>query len=273
MNVSGGSDEPQQAEMMKTLTREEQTELAECLLDIGALLLDSGAEISRVEDTLCRIGRSYGAVQVDVFVITSIISLSMEFPKDSSFTETRRIYSSAGTDFYRLEKLNSLSRDCCEQQLPVGELRARVRHIGQGKKPFSRKLAGNVLAAGAFAVFFGGRLTDGLAAAAFAVIICLIQERLASTRISVAGTNLVLSLLAGIGVGVLCCFIPALNMDRILIGDIMLLIPGLALTNSIRNLLGGDTISGAIRLTESLIWAGTLAGGFMIAMLIVSYIR
>ena len=258
---------------MKTLTREEQTELAECLLDMGALLLDCGAEVSRVEDTLCRIGRSYGAVQVDAFVITSIISLSMEFPGDSSFTETRRIYSSAGTDFYRLEKLNSLSRDCCEQPVPLDDLRARVRDVDQGKKPFAIKLTGSVLAAGAFAVFFGGRLTDGIAAAAFAVIICLIQERLASTRVSAAGANLVLSLLTGIGVGVLCRFIPALNMDRILIGDIMLLIPGLALTNSIRNLLGGDTISGAVRLTESLIWAAALAGGFMIAMLIVSLIR
>ena len=31
-----------------TLTKEKQTELAECLLDMGALLLDCGAEISRV---------------------------------------------------------------------------------------------------------------------------------------------------------------------------------------------------------------------------------
>ena len=62
--------------------------------------------------------------------------------------------------------------------------------------------------------------------------------------------------------------IPQLHLDKILIGDIMLLIPGLAMTNSIRNMLAGNTISGVVRLTESLIWAGALAGGFMIAMLL-----
>ena len=62
-------------------------------------------------------------------------------------------------------------------------------------------------------------------------------------------------------------------MDMILIGDIMLLIPGLAMTNAIRNLLVGDTISGAVRLAESLIWAAALAGGFMVALTIVNALR
>ena len=58
----------------------------------------------------------------------------------------------------------------------------------------------------------------------------------------------------------------------ILIGDIMLLIPGLAMINAVRNILGGNTISGLLRLTESLIWAAALAGGFMLAILIVNMI-
>jgi uncharacterized membrane protein YjjP (DUF1212 family) len=57
-------------------------------------------------------------------------------------------------------------------------------------------------------------------------------------------------------------------MDKIMIGDIMLLIPGIAMTNSIRNMLVGDTISGIMRLIESLLWAGALALGFMTVMLI-----
>jgi len=78
--------------------------------------------------------------------------------------------------------------------------------------------------------------------------------------------------LIGLGVGLVTGLIPALHMDKILIGDIMLLIPGLAMTNSIRNMLGGNTISGLIRLTESLIWAGALAGGFMTAIMIIDFV-
>ena len=95
------------------LKKEEQGELINCLLDMGQLLLDCGAEISRVEDTLSRMAAAYGSTHADVFVITSIISISIEFPSKEVLTETRRIYSSSGTDFYRLEKLNSISRRCC----------------------------------------------------------------------------------------------------------------------------------------------------------------
>ena len=252
-----------------TLTKEKQTELAECLLDMGALLLDCGAEISRVEETLMRMGRAYGARHVDAFAITSIITLTMEFADEDAITETRRIYSSAGTDFYRLEKLNDLSRSCCAAPIPVAELKEKLEHVAAGKKPESVILWGSILAAGGFAVFFGGTVWDGLTAAAFALLICFLQKRLGRTQISTTGSNLFISFLTGLGVGLLCRLVPVLHMDMILIGDIMLLIPGIAMTNSIRNMLGGNTISGAVRLLESLIWAAALAGGFMTAMLIV----
>lgn len=252
-----------------TLTKEKQTELAECLLDMGALLLDCGAEISRVEETLMRMGRAYGARHVDAFAITSIITLTMEFADEDAITETRRIYSSAGTDFYRLEKLNDLSRSCCAAPIPVEELKAKLEHVAAGKKPESVILWGSILAAGGFAVFFGGTVWDGLTAAAFALLICFLQKRLGRTQISTTGSNLFISFLTGLGAGLLCRLVPVLHMDMILIGDIMLLIPGIAMTNSIRNMLGGNTISGAVRLLESLIWAVALAGGFMTAMLIV----
>lgn len=53
------------------------------------------------------------------------------------------------------------------------------------------------------------------------------------------------------------------HADKIMIGDIMLLIPGIAITNSIRDMLMGDTIAGIMRLIESILWAGALASGFM----------
>ena len=255
-----------------TLPKEKRTELVECLLEMGALLLDCGAEISRVEDTLVRMGKAYGAQQVEAFVITSIISLTMEFPEEESITETKRIYFSTGTDFYRLEKLNDLSRSCCREPLELSELRQRLRKIAMGKKPNSVIYWGSVIIAASFAVFFGGNLLDGLAAAVFSLAICLLQKRLGRTRVGIVGVNLLISLLIGLGVALLCAFVPVLHMDKILIGDIMLLIPGLAITNAVRNMLGGDTISGVVRLTESLIWAGALAGGFMTAMMIVEYV-
>ena len=258
--------------MALELTKTERSELMNCLLDMGQLLLNCGAEVSRVEDTLSRMSKAYGCIRVEVFVITSIISLSMEFPDEEVLTETKRIYSSSGTDFVRLEDLNSISRSCCTQPIPVSELKKRLERVSTEEKPFTAILLGSILAAASFAVFFGGTLWDGVIAGAFAVAICLLQKRLGDTQITQVGANLMISFLVGLGVGLLCLFIPGIHMDKILIGDIMLLIPGLAMTNSIRNMLGGNTISGLIRLTESLIWAGALAGGFMTAFMIIDFV-
>ena len=255
--------------MAKVLEKAEQTELMDCLLDMGQMLLECGAEISRVEDTLSRMAKAYGCIRVDVFVITSIISLSLEFPREEALTETRRIYSSGGTDYIRLENLNHISRSCCMEPPSVAELRERLKQTSSEEKPFFMFLLGSILAAGAFSVFFGGSLLDGLAAAIFAIGICFLQNRLGDTQITPAGGNLFLSFVTGLAVGIVCQVIPGLHMDKILIGDIMLMIPGLAMTTAVRNMLGGNTISGLVRLTESLIWAAALAGGFMTAILII----
>lgn len=254
---------------MGELTKTEKTELMNCLLDMGQLLLESGAEISRVEDTLSRMAKAYGCTHIEVFAITSIISLSVEFPGEDVFTETRRIYFSSGTDFTRLENLNRISRSCCKNPLPVPELQKSLHQVASEEKHFETVLLGSILAAGGFTVFFGGSLWDGLAACVFAIGICLLQRKLGETQITPVGTNLLISLVTGLIVGFVCIAIPALHMDKILIGDIMLLIPGLAITNAVRNMLGGNTISGLVRLTESLIWATALAGGFMTAIMIV----
>ena len=252
------------------LSKDEQSALLECMLKMGDLLLDAGAEISRVEDTLSRVGKAYGAQRVDVFVIPSLISLSMAFHEGEAATQTRRILSNGLTDFYRLEKLNSLSRSCCADPMPLPALRAKLDRVAAGHKPFPVILGGSLLSAFSFAVFFGGNGWDGLAAALFAVAVVALQEYLGRTKLNTVAFNLVVSLLIGIAVGAVTALIPALHMDKILIGDIMLLIPGLAMTNAIRNILVGNTISGVVRLAESLIWAAALAGGFMVALIVVN---
>ena len=134
------------------LTRSEQSSLLDSMLEMGELLLDCGAEVSRVEDTLSRLGAAYGAARTDVFVIPSIISISMEFAGEKALTETRRIHSNGSNDFYRLEKLNTLSRSCCADPLPLPELRRSLDMVAAGHKPLRVILGGSVLAAFARAV-------------------------------------------------------------------------------------------------------------------------
>ena len=85
-----------------------------CAMSIGECLLASGAEVSRVEDTIHRICKAFGAERVDVFTITSSIVVTISSPTFGILTQTRRIQ---GMEYNmeRLEQLNHLSRKICTE--------------------------------------------------------------------------------------------------------------------------------------------------------------
>ena len=246
-------------------SQKELNALLHQMLDLGEMMLYAGAEVNRVEDTLMRLGTAYGAKKMNVFVITSSMVVTMNFSDDVEITQTRRILGAGATDFTKIEALNHLSRQCCRNPLPPGEFARQLEKISQ---PFPLRgwYAGSFLAAGGFAVFFGGTIWDGLTAVFFAWITCLLQRTLGVICRNTVIFNLLCSLLVGFGICGVMRLLPMLHMDKIIIGVIMLLIPGIAITNSVRDILMGDTISGILRLTESLIWAGGLACGFMVAI-------
>ena len=107
---------------------------------------------------------------------------------------------------------------------------------------------------------------DGLTAALLGTIICLLQRKVMPVFRNAAVFQFLTSLL----IGSIGCFavrlLPVLNIQFMMSGAIMLLIQGLALTNSVRDMLVGHTISGLLRLSESLLLAGALALGFGGAM-------
>ena len=246
---------------------DQRKEFIGAVLDIAEGMMVSGAEIDRIEGTVTRMGEAFGAKRVNSFAITSSIVVTLEMPDGETLTQTRRIVSSGTTDFTRLEALNRLSREYCADPFSVDELKRRLNDC---KKPFSKLkyYIGSVLAAAAFAVFFGGTVYDGLVAGVFAVLICVFSGLAPKFCPNSIISKFLCSLIVGLGICAVCRFVPVLNADMIMIGDIMLLIPGIALTNSIRNILVGDTVSGLTRFTESLVLAGALAGGFMLSFVL-----
>ena len=232
------------------------------LLDMGEALLASGAEINRVEDTMTRLGRAYGAEKVDIFVITSDIVLTILFQDGTELTQTRRISRAASVDFTKLEKLNALSRQVCAQPLPVDALHESVSAIDRAQPSALISYLGNALTAAGFAVFLGGTWADGLLAAAIGALVCVLQRKVAPVFRNAAFFQLLTGLFAGSIICLVCRFTNVFSMDKLSIGVIMVLIPGAALTNAVRDMLVGHTISGLLRLAESLLLALMLAIGF-----------
>ncbi len=242
----------------------EKQYLIKCLLNLGEALILSGAEINRVEDSLARVAKNYGALKVDVFVLTSVINITVTFKDNSLETQTRRLNANAVTDFNKIEELNALCRNCVN--VNICEFDENLHKITDKSPKKIKQYLGSFLTAGAFALFFGGNIYDGILAGAFALLICFLQLNYSKICPNKVFFYLTSSLVIGLGIFACTLLFPGCNSDMIIIGDIMLLIPGLAITNAVRDIIIGDTVSGLIKFSESLLWAISLAGGFMLAM-------
>ena len=236
-------------------------------LDIGEEILRSGGEIRRAEDSLTRVCRAYGCERVDVFCITSVIILNVRVG-EKSWSRMRRI-GGYGNNMARLEAVNDLCRRICACPEDPADVKRHLAALREENalRPW-RKWVGNTVAAGGFALFFGGNLLDGAAAAIVSLLICVMDLYVYREDMNRLVYTLICSFLSGVlALGLVKIGLGA-NSGAIMIGTIMLLIPGVALTNSVRDMLGGDVIAGLLRLAESLLLAAAIASGFAMAILV-----
>ncbi|MBQ7116663.1 MAG: threonine/serine exporter family protein [Clostridia bacterium] len=237
-------------------------------LDLGKSMIKCGAEINRVEETVTRIGYAYGMKSTEVFSVVSMITATVADEGGRTHTQTRRIYSYS-INFDKLEQLNALSRKICAEKPDTEEARAELEKIMVPSRLFNPiVLLGYMLASAGFAVFFGGTLMDGIATMPVSVMIYFFNSFVKVTGASRLFFTALTSALSG-AMAIFFVYIGfGTNADMIMIGNIMLLIPGLMMTNSVREMLCGDLMSGILRLLESVILALSIAVGFAIPIYI-----
>ena len=238
--------------------------LLELVMDIAEAFVYAGAEIGRVEDTVTRLCKAFGAVKVNVFALTSVAFLTVTFDDGTSVSHTRRVVAGGQTDFIKIERLNALSRKCCKEEVTVDYIRSELDEIKKGTISPWLNFLGSFLAAAGFAVFFGGSFLDAVVSGLFALLICVISDFLSPKIQNKVFFYFVTSLIIGFCICFTARYIPILNADMIIIGDIMVLVPGIAMTMAVKNILIGDTLSALVRFAECLVWTCALAGGFMI---------
>lgn len=240
-------------------------EILVCALDIGEQMLISGAEIGRVEDSIRLICSAYGCHRVDVFTITSSIVVSIEDEARKFYTQTRRITGS-GTNLSRLDQLNHLSREICQKRPSFFYIQSRLRIIMEMRTyPLWLEVFSSALIGGSFAVFFGGSLTDGIVAAVLCGLLRLMTQALQAARMNQILVNVVCSFLVSLASILLVRNGIGHDANKIIIGNIMLLIPGIALTNSIRDMISGDIMSGMLRFFDAILVASAIAAGYILA--------
>ncbi len=235
------------------------------ILDVGEIMLVSGAEVNRVEDTVQRMAKAYGCSRVDVFTITSSIVVTAH--RDGEiYTQTRRIRE-YHNDIARIEACNALSRSVCNQPMEDDAFLAACEKLrnSPGCPPYITCLS-YIMVAASFAVFFGGSPWDALAAALSSVLLFGVDQLLARIRMQRIVTTIICSAVVALSAVALTKLRIGRSVDMICIGNVMLLIPGISFTTSLRDMISGDTISGLLGLCEALLRAVAIALGFALIL-------
>ena len=230
-------------------------------VETGDLLLRNGAEVYRVEDTVMHILDAYQVENYDVYVLSNGIFASANEDRDDACSMVRHVPLGT-THLGRIAALNQLSREICAGDLPISEAWERLeecRSLPYGKNRVNVLFCG--IGCSCFAYLFGGGALD--AAVAFLTGMALQwllirQRRRKSSKFlkNILGSALVtlLALLA------LSAGLPV-HYDKIIIGSIMPLVPGMAFTTSIRDFFNGDYLSGAIHMIDAVLTAFCIAVG------------
>ena len=239
-------------------------DLLECALELGQRMVQSGAEVRRVEDTITRVLHAYGAESSEVFSISSLVLATVKWENGHKNTQSKRI-NGFGINLRKLELYNELARYICRIRPGVTEIRERLKEIARSRKRNWVDMAGYFLSSGALTIFFGGNFRDALAAGLIGLFVFLFDQfvkdpganKLVYTLFACMVTGWLAILAVDVGL--------ASNVNAIMIGDIMLFIPTLALCNSLKDVLHGDILTGVYRCVEAIMIAVAIAAGYFVA--------
>lgn len=236
--------------------------LLELSTELGYRMMCTGAEIYRVEESVQRLLLAYGVETGEIFAIPNCINISLTDPNGRCVTCIRRVPPHS-TDLDLLVSYNELCRQVSQSPPPLEELKQRLETIRRQRRTYSPRtqLLACFVGAGSYALFFGGSLRDGLCGGLCGIAIglagrwmdWLLTNQFIRTIISGAISALCALLLVAIGLGE--------SVDFIIIGALMLLVPGMIFTNAIRNIMSGDLISGINQVVQALLIATAIALG------------
>ena len=270
---------------------EQSRRALELVTRIGEVLLKNGGEIFRVQQTMQLVAKAYGIPGFQVYVLANGLFVSMqeegrtitlpvretaaplqeqpgrEHLANQTLASQVRYVPLSSVHLGRVAAVNNLSREIVAQKYTVEEASRKIEQID--KLPFTSNAVQTLmsgLGAGAFCILFGGSLLDSAAAFLSGLVLWIFVLFLTARGANKIMVNILASaLVTAMGVLFFHLFSFGDSMDMIVIGSIVPLLPGVPLTNSIRDYLNGDYLSGTIRMIDAVLVAfvATVAFGVL----------
>lgn len=238
----------------------------EALALAGRIIMESGGETYRVEETVTHMGHAFGLQSVETFAVPSGLFIGCRDAEDNQETRILRLRP-ASTDLSRVDAVNQISRQAEAGQLTAAEALAALQKIAAAPPPFPlplQILGAGVCALGFTLMFAGGWLEAAASFGAAALVQALSawlsrlthQSNVTCIFRSFFTALLPMALFAALGRG---------QLEPTVGGALMPLLPGLTMTTAVQDLLRGDSVSGGTHLLRAALIAAMVAAGALFA--------
>lgn len=232
----------------------------------GKIILESGGEIYRVEETIVRICSAYNINNAQPFATPTVIIVSASNEYGQTVSLVLRIRRRS-LNLQKISQVNDISRNIKSKGFTLELIENELSKI-DSQKAYSTKV--NILCSatttGFFALVFGGNLRDFVVSFFIGCLIKLVSIALSSVETNEFFINTLCGALAALMALLSVHVNIGAHADKIIIGSIMILVPGLAITNAIRDTIAGELISGITRGVEAFLVAIAIAAGTGVAM-------
>ena len=241
----------------------ENTKILDLAYEAGSILLENGAEISRVEETMQRIASHYGVEDESFFILSNGIMATGKDYARSKFIPIK------GASLDRVVAVNQLSREVSEGKWGFDELGEQLKQIRamKPKHPLEQIFASAFGSAG-FCIIFGGGFADCLASFIAGMMLWIYMLFVSSKHLS----RIVGNMTGGLMSTLICFGLYRIglgtHLSNMIIGAIIPLIPGVPFTNGIRDMANEDYIAGITRLLDAMLTFFCIALGVALAFML-----
>lgn len=242
---------------------DDNSKIMELAYEAGAILLENGAEISRVDETMRRIAGHYGVDDENFFVLSNGIMATAK-----GFARTKFI-PIKGTSLDKVVAVNQLSREVSAGKCDINQLESRLKSIrAMRPKPAWEQIAASAFGSAAFCIIFGGGFADSIAAFVAGLVLWVYMLFVGYRHLSRIAGAITGGLLATLLCGVMFRMGLGTHLSNMIIGAIIPLIPGVPFTNGIRDLAHEDYIAGVTRLLDALLTFFCISMGVALAFML-----
>ena len=227
----------------------------------GEIMLRNGAETYRVEDTVSKILQNGKCMHTQVVALTTSISATISNPDMDAITVIRRI-SERGTNLNKVYLVNNVSRDFCADKINLETTHKQLRNI-QTVVEYSTvaKRLATAFVVPLFIMLLGGGYKDMLVGLMNGFLLILVMYLCDKVELNTFVREMIASAFVALFASLISKYIGGVNVEVIITSSIMPIVPGVAITNAIRDTLQGDYMSGVARILEAFAKALSIALG------------